>query len=351
MFYEDGLFEVATIDQYIIDDCGDKTRSFVGAEASCVEDMASLIKIVMSIACDVEYKVKGIRGGFRLNKFGNEILHAISLDLNLIMECFVSNRVNPYVSVFEKARNHLKDKDLFEPVISESPLHEDAFAAVESMVNSIRAEAATPVFKRYMRNYERSVRKNSIGVNAFIDKLFMKYSRMLIIRIDLGYSIDYLLSLDGVMSSKRVKNDFNLFLKCLRSGVVKDGVCGYIWKLEFGPVKQFHYHVMIFLDGSKFREDITIAKGLGDEWRNNITSGEGVYYNCNNRLGKKPYSYHALGMASWGEQDKIINIKRAAGYLVKLDLLVRPNLPKGWRTFGKSGEPSKKCLAGRPRKS
>lgn len=348
MLYEDELFELAASDQYLVDDGDSQSGVYIGHETSHVQDMACIVKVVMSIACGAEYKVLGAKGA-RLNGLGKQVLQAVNIDTQEIVSCFENNRLSPYFYVFDKARRRLKDEDLLWAVSGDNPFPVDALKAVDCVVDSIRGEADNVTFRADMRNYERAAKKNSVGVNRFIDSLFAECSRMLVMRIDLGYSLGYLSSLTGVVSADRVKKDFDELVKSIRKGRLKDGICGYVWKLEFGPIKQFHYHFMLFLDGSKFREDITIAEELGEHWKGVITNGEGAYFNCNRR--KEKYRYPALGMRKWDGAGDVDNVKKAVDYLVKLDLLVRANLPKGRRTFGKSGRPSEKGPAGRPRKS
>jgi hypothetical protein len=351
MMYDDvELLALAATDLYLCEDCDEGTDVLIGPEVHYIEEMASIVKVVMLVSVDTEFKEESSAGKISLNVFGRKVLQAINIESHDIVVFFENNKLSPYLYAFDRARQHLKKDGLvFFNAISEKPSRQEALVAVESFVGAIKAEAASAQFRRYMRSYERAVTKNSVTVNEHVDALFGCYSRMVVIRLDLGYSREYCASLTGVVSIERVKKDFVELNRIIKRGRLKGGICGFVWKLEFGPVKQFHYHWMIFLDGSKFREDVTIAKEIGEIWKNIVTGGDGCYFNCNAR--KHLYRYPALGMIKWDSVVEVDNVKRAASYLVKLDLLVRPNLLGGERTFGKSGSPSKKSLAGRPRQS
>ena len=206
---------------------------------------------------------------------------------------------------------------------------------------------STVNFKRYLRNCERAVNKNSKSFQGLVDGLFKKTSRMLVLRLDIGYSLAYLQSQCWKISLERVKEDFSTYLRLLRRGRFEKSLCGYVWKLEFGPTKQYHYHLMIFLDGAKHQADITICEELGELWRVKVTSGVGCYFNCNGK--KEKYSKKGIGMIEWKNAEAIDNLKLAGSYLVKKDLLIRPNLKDNERTFGRSAIPRLNSKQGRPR--
>lgn len=56
----------------------------------------------------------------------------------------------------------------------------------------------------------------------------------------------------------------------MRSNKLFDNRVGYVWKLEYGIDKGFHYHMMI--------QDINIAKMIGEYWAAVITHYRGLYY-------------------------------------------------------------------------
>ncbi len=349
MEYSDELFEQVSLDQYVVDTLDGDVHVTVASEESCVADMALVIKMVISIASGEQFTTEGFkRGCLRLNKVGRSYLNALGIDTKSLIKVFKCNKLSQYVHVFDKARSAMHKK-FYLPSVDVACLSVlEQLEVVSFVVEFISKAATNPVFKREMKNYERAIKKNEAGLNDFVDALFEKYSRLLVLRLDVGYSLPYLQAQRGTMSSERVKNDLASFLRAVKRGWLKDSLCGYIWKLEFGPTKQYHYHMMIFLDGSKHQEDIVLGEGLGEVWKNKITGGDGSYFNCNR--DKKKYERCGVGMISWDDGQAVSNVKYAGSYLVKLDLLVKPNLPGNERTFGKSSFPKLKSSAGRPRR-
>ena len=347
--YSGELFEQAALDQYVADTQSDDVFLTILPEEPYIHDMAEVIKMVMEVANHTGYAMVGSLGGCRrLNKTGRKYLRTLRIDSKELISVFKNNKLSPYIGVFNRARAAMSKACLLSVVESDKASIAEELEAVTFAVNFIEKAATNAVFKRYMKNYERAVKKNEASLNGFVDDLFERHSRLLVLRLDVGYSLPYIQSQKWNVNPERVKSDFNRFLRAMKRSRLKDALCGYVWKLEYGPTKKYHYHLMIFLDGSKHQEDVVIGKELGELWKGKITNTDGTYFNCNR--DKEKYKRCGVGMVSWNEGEKINNIKHAGNYLVKLDLLVRPNLPDGERTFGRSGVNKNKSTAGRPRR-
>ena len=106
--------------------------------------------------------------------------------------------------------------------------------------------------------------------------------------------------------------------------------------------------MMFFLDGSEHREDITIAQDIGNLWVNQITQGDGLYWNCNANNDK--YRNLGIGMINHNDEALRNNVLETALYLVKRDYLIRSVMFNAKnRAFGK-GQIPEKSKSGRPRK-
>lgn len=203
--------------------------------------------------------------------------------------------------------------------------------------------------------------KNFKSVKNYINDLFdEKKDRLLVVRVDLGYGLN---NREGVTAQEafeeylQAKKDRESLFYNIRSNELFEYLVGYVWKLEYGLNKGFHFHMLFFFDGSKVREDVTLAKMIGEYWQNQITGGRGLYYNCN--AFKDDYEKLGIGMINYYDKDLRENlINEVAAYLVKTDLysrvIIRDQAGKkgkkdSARTFGRGEIKAKNDNRGRRR--
>lgn len=224
----------------------------------------------------------------------------------------------------------------------------DCIADIHWVMNSPANKAE---LKRVKDKTRRQVRK----VETYIDELFLRYSRLLAVRLDFGYG-------ENADSSYELISDHrDKLLRYLREQHIGDALTGYIWKLEHGLRKGYHLHTMLFLDGSRVQQDITHGRIICDHWNNQITQGEGTAFNCNAK--KDEYKHCGIGMVSHNDHLKRIDLKYACHYLTKPDEFIElmhygyqsacdegsmSSLPK-LRVFGTGQLPPLKPRMGRPR--
>lgn len=106
------------------------------------------------------------------------------------------------------------------------------------------------------------------------------------------------------------------------------------------------------LDGDRHREDITIAKDMGEIWKQ-ITNDEstkiskGIYWNCN--ADKNRYHHLAIGHLNASDETMKHNLfTYVLPYLAKTDYYLKVAKSKD-RTIG-MGLDKEKVKSGRPRK-
>jgi hypothetical protein len=232
----------------------------------------------------------------------------------------------------------------------------------EALLKEIKQETKSLGFKKKLNNYNRVPVKNFKSLTTYINGLFdEKNARLLVVRLDLSYGLKDRSSIteeeayEEYLQAKKDRE--NLFDNIWNNEIFKHLV-GYAWKMEYGLDKGFHFHILLFFDGSKVREDITIARIVGEYWEKDITGGRGLYHNCN--TFKDDYKEKlGIGMINYYDtelRDNLIN--EVAAYLVKTDLysrvIIREREGKNGkrdnaRTFGKSAIKAKNHNRGRPR--
>lgn len=193
-------------------------------------------------------------------------------------------------------------------------------------------------------NNNKKTNRRLESTKKYIDDLSKKYSKLNIVRVDLGYTKEDSKSITFEDASK----DLNKMLNNTRSKpTVFGAMVGYITKKELGEDKGVHIHVAIIYNGNIVREDITKAQQIGEYWKNNITKGKGVFHNCS----KNEYKNKAVGIIDYKDEEKRkIFDEKVLTYLCKdeqsIDSL-KTNIKD--RAFTRGIAKKIKSNAGRPR--
>lgn len=225
-----------------------------------------------------------------------------------------------------------------------------SYEILNDCVSRIREEAYSEGFLKTLDDSYRSTRKNFASLIRYLRGLHSRYSKLLVIRIDLAYLKEFCVA-NGheCLTYSEVKQDREAFLKYLRKLMPRVGLVGYVWKTEHGIEKSYHHHFMLLFDGQRVREDITIGEYVGQFWNNVITKQKGYYYNCNRN--KSNYKNRGVGMICHSDMVLKEGMEIAALYLTKADWYAKLVTPDKSRTFGKgtliNAEQSGR---GRPRK-
>lgn len=270
------------------------------------------------------------------NKTGSLLEEAISGLSVLENNISEYQQLHPTIQLFSSV---LKVYDLTELSVTGA-------TTIKRVLKLFHDEAQSATHKRQLRNYQRAASKNLKGTLDYVDHLFEHHSRLLVVRVDLSYQ-------KAVVKNRTIPADMTRshrkrLFKRVQSHPLFKNCLGYIWKLEYGQYKGFHYHTCFFFDGCKVRGDVSLARRIGEYWRNEITGGQGLYFNCN--AVASSYAHSGIGDIHYTNQEKRRALQRAVTYITKVDTAVRLSLPQGARTFGR-GEfvLRKEETRGRPR--
>ena len=271
--------------------------------------------------------------GWKAARLGGDLQNCLRTFSDVIPGYYNKNKFGPYFTLFMRYVDRLRLAD-------EALRYRGDVTSINTLIEEMRNEAHQSDFQSYYAKVDRSARKNSQSLNEYLRALFNMYSKLLVVRIDLGYDRRLTPSLGREISPIDVIRDREKFLRHLRRKY--PSLAGYIWKLEYGLAKSYHIHFLILFDGHKVRNDVAIGNLLGEHWRTNITRGIGMYWNCNGT--KKRYArLGTLGIGAVGYDDKELrkNLVNAASYLAKSDYYVRLKEPNLGNTFGKGLMPKK----------
>ncbi|WP_144965461.1 inovirus-type Gp2 protein [Pseudomonas sp. DE0010] len=323
-------------------------------------DQALLASDIRSIV-DVMARLKAFQKGLflprttamskqkKVRALEQDCLSLLKVDFGMIKEVYPYHEFNPLLRVFMK---YFAGVELRSNVYKVELVLADELSLLHDLTEKVKQEIRGVEFQDTLKSFCRSANKNYKSLVEYIDALFVCYARMLVIRVDFTYRSQYCVPRgETTISHAEARMHRIALLKYLRSSKSL-GVVGYAWKLEYGLDKSYHYHCLLFLNGVYHREDIVIAKLLGEYWVETVTEGKGIYYNCNkNKAAFEKKGILGVGMISHHQTGLRAGLKLVAAYLTKPDYFIRMIAPDGGRCFGKGGKVfPKQTKRGRPRK-
>ncbi len=143
---------------------------------------------------------------------------------------------------------------------------------------------------------ETNTKKRIESTKQYIDELSNEYSKLNMIRVDIGYKKPYSDDVTLADANRDMKRMFNNMRS--KPNVFKDQV-GYVLKKEYTKDKGMHYHAIFIFDGQKVQKDKYKADQIGKYWEQ-VTKEKGSYHNCH----RNTYDRNGIGMLDHRDSDK-----------------------------------------------
>jgi hypothetical protein len=222
-----------------------------------------------------------------------------------------------------------------------------------SLIELVRQKSRSSAFKRAVTERKSLAQANYREYSKYVDGLFSRRAKLLVLRVDLTYQET--ITVNGVkqlqfVTLEQANEDFKRFKANWRHNALFKSLFGYIWKLEFGKDKGYHYHWIFFFLGSEHRKDAFLAQAIGEYWEHRVTLNRGMYFNCNAK--KHKYRYLGIGMLdtnsrTFSELRHNLDV-HVISYLTKAEQYLALKLSKGGKSIGRGLLPPI-SRAGRPR--
>lgn len=286
---------------------------------------------------------------------------------------------------FECARAHLL-RELGSGFLPNAALPDGRIEAeiANDFVGCLRAEGKRIGIKKKLRDWERNATENLKRLRAYVPALFERYSKLMVIRLDLNYvkslvdeddvtelgqrlramaadDVKRFLAGDDIddlmeqretparIDIREVKKDLTRLFRNMRGKTsLFEHLVGYVSSIEFSRVGGYHVHLALFFDGSRVQKHEWYGDEIGKYWRDVITEGRGFAFNCNRN--RKQYGENwAIGMVDHHDTGKREKLMQALSYMAKRDqfVYVKPSVKSNLFTTGHL--PGGKPNAGRPR--
>lgn len=286
-------------------------------------------------------KKLGIRKLPMLTKLGKDFVQAARRGLGEVRQEFPFHTFHPLLELFEKHTYDLPEGHL--------PICPADVQLLNQRVANLREEARSVAFRSKRDRYIKTCRKNQVGLEKLIDALFVRHSRLLVVRLEVGYRQAWCFPFQKgreAVTPQQADIHRKTFLRSMRRDK-EHPLLGYAGAMELGSRKWLHYHWVFFFDGDRLRSDIAIAQILGERWRK-VTQDEGTYWNCNADF----YVDRGIGSIRYDSSEGLRALKKfVATYLTKADYYIRLVAPNQRKFFRGVMPKPKLHKRGRPRKA
>lgn len=218
-------------------------------------------------------------------------------------------------------------------------------SSMHQLVQQVRATMRSEDFKNRVNNFDRaSIADFQKGCGRLL-QLFQHHSKLLIVRVDLYFSAKCKPWGETIDAEKA----YARLVRHLREGSILPNVLGWFVRREMGFVRGVHYHLMVVMDGHRYRDGYGYAMKIGRNWIDCCagTGKAGAFFNCFDR--RREYQNDGLGLVHVSDVSKLIGLREAMEYITKAYFKVRSQIEsrKSFRTSQAKDEPARR---GAPRK-
>lgn len=219
---------------------------------------------------------------------------------------------------FERLRHHT-DPDV---LIDEERAISLARRLVTEMVGLLENKLILARLDTVRREHQR---KRSVLVQRLV-AFKRAFPKLMVLRLDLGYGKEH-----ASASTDRIIGDW----EALKAFITVNfpSYLSHVVKLEYGLQKGAHMHVLLLFNGAMVRQDVTIAKLIGDHWSKVTTEGTGVYFNCNAAPYRNRFSHCGVGVFNRLDEATVAGFQAVADYITKPDPLVTLMMPSEKRFY------------------
>lgn len=215
------------------------------------------------------------------------------------------------------------------------------------LVEEISIATNTREFKRKLYARKEAIRRGLKSARKYIEALFARNSRLLVLRVDFGFRNTDLI-VPHTVGLQEAQTHLSRFLNNKRGKTLFANLKGYIWRLEHGREKGHHFHFFFFFDGSKVHKDEYLAHEIGKDWIK-VTDGKGIYHNCN--ANKQKYKRLGIGMISHDDTEKRRILLEVVEYMYKEDQKLREKYAAKTHSWGRGAMADTRSSGlGRPRR-
>lgn len=284
---------------------------------------------------------------------GREVLQLTRCGQRLAAVCNIVNAAflarhsqhafNPWIEKMIAALVRWHPEHRFEA--SHRTISADDAKLLGRMARFVRLACRSRVFQREIQREQQLALQDYRSGCAYIMSVLMRHSRPLVLRIDLYYSGEG----RETAFSEESRVAFERFLRTLRREKIVPEVLGCLFSREVGAQRGAHFHLMVIMDGHKFRDADGYTRMIGECWIKSYAGRDrGTYFNCYTR--RNEYEYNGLGLVHASDWKKLMGVRLALEYMTKPNYLIKPK-KDGRKNFRRSLVKNVSVKLGAPRQT
>ena len=228
----------------------------------------------------------------------------------------------PYMQWVTRALERLRPHVDPDALIDEQQATPIARRLVVEMVGLLENKLILTRLDTVRREHQR---KRSVLVKRLV-AFKRAFPKLMVLRLDLGYGKEH-----ASVSIDRIIGDWEALKAFITTNF--PSYLSHVVKLEYGLQKGAHMHALLLFNGAMVRQDVTIAKLIGEHWSKVTTDGTGVYFNCNAAPYKNRFSHCGVGVFSRLDEATVAGFQAVADYITKPDPLVTLMMPSEKRFY------------------
>lgn len=234
---------------------------------------------------------------------------------------------HPSVELFLQHLYPYRDFNILDECLS-TRARDVLLTGIEEILSDCVVELRSRHHQKRLRNLRRSETRNRSSIKSYVDDLFAQYAKLLVVRVDFHFR--------NSVTIEEAQEEREWYLRSVKREY--KSLVGYVWKLEYGKHREYHYHIAFFFNGNFVQNDIRIGRLLGECWR------AGSYHNCNADKRKyEEWGTWGIGEVHWDDSSKRGRLlDNALNYLLKMDERLLATMFERSRSIGKMEVPSRK---------
>ncbi|WAL83745.1 hypothetical protein OYT13_04610 [Pandoraea sp. XJJ-1] len=247
---------------------------------------------------------------------------------------------------FELLEAYVAENGLQNSLSERRPLVSD-IEWLNRCVTALRQRGKTVAFVRARDEFIKTARRRISAQRAYVDALLREHGQLYVVRLNLGYAHEAISAASAMPSLADAALVSMHRLEFLRLTATLPSLkrVGFIWKLNHSGLNSYSIDMLLFYRTDTMWVGSMAAQCLGDFWVNQVTGGQGSFYNFNALPDSRIGYLHRDSLADVEYLKNTVAAELVCGdYYAKLDapdrhVFEKGNLPKAESVERKRGRP------------